>query len=360
MPFKSPFQLYKLDHDRVIHSLKTAIALLFGLLISYLFKLPLQGRWVIITILVVMCAQSRVGAILQKSYMRFLGTIIGASVASLTLWLVYPNVILTILILCISTAVFSYIADSPSTWSEAGPLGAVTLAIILISQNPNFYTVISRFLEINLGIVIALLVSRFIWPLHSHKKFRYILIDTLQRLKSLAQQLEEFLPTNSDKNEKTYEFFENKILNNITIQKKLFQEVMRESFGRSHLNQVFKNVLNAEREILRCITLMRNALMNFSDQNILIFNQHKEIQKIYQLIQDFFKENMDRLQGRENKQFTEEENFLNLKNLKQKVRSHFQLLEINQSDQFAIDLFIFSADRLLVQLYTLLRLIKKM
>lgn len=135
---------------------------------------------------------------------------------------------------------------------------------------------------------------------------------------------------------------------------------MRESFGRSHLNQVFKNVLNAEREILRCITLMRNALMNFSDQNILIFNQHKEIQKIYQLIQDFFKENMDRLQGRENKQFTEEENFLNLKNLKQKVRSHFQLLEINQSDQFAIDLFIFSADRLLVQLYTLLRLIKKM
>ncbi|WP_171910049.1 hypothetical protein, partial [Rickettsiella grylli] len=77
-------------------------------------------------------------------------------------------------------------------------------------------------------------------------------------------------------------------------------------------------------------------------------------------IQDFFKENIDRLQGRENKQFTEEENFLNLKDLKQKVRSHFQLLEINQSDQFAIDLFIFSADRLLVQLYTLLRLIKKM
>ena len=49
-------QLYKLDSDRIIHSLKTAIALLFGLLISYLFKLPLQGGWVVITILVVMCA----------------------------------------------------------------------------------------------------------------------------------------------------------------------------------------------------------------------------------------------------------------------------------------------------------------
>lgn len=352
-------QLYKLDSDRIIHSLKTAIALLFGLLISYLFKLPLQGGWVVITILVVMCAQSRVGAILQKSYMRFLGTVIGASVASLTLWLVYPNVIFTVLILCVVTAVFSYIAESPNTWSEAGPLGAVTLIIILISKDPNFHTVISRFLEINLGIIIALLVSRFIWPLHSHKKFHYVLIDTVQRLKSLAQQLEEFSSANEDKNEKVYEAFENKILGNITIQKKLFQEVMRESFGRSNLSQVFKNILNSEREILRCITLMRNALMNFSDQNMLVFNQHKEIQKIYQLIQDLFKENIHNLNDNENKQVAKEACFLDLKDFKQKIQLNFQLLEINHSDQFAIDLFIFSADRLLTQLRTLINLIKK-
>jgi uncharacterized membrane protein YgaE (UPF0421/DUF939 family) len=348
-------QFRKLDSDRLVHSLKTAIALLFGLLISYLFKLPLQGRWVVITILVVMCAQSRVGAILQKSYMRFLGTVIGASVASLTLWLVYPNVALTILILCVATAVFSYIADSPSTWSEAGPLGAVTLIIIVISQNPNFYTVISRFLEINLGIIIALLVSRFIWPLHSRTQLRYILIDTLQNLKDLAQQLEEFTPTNEAKNEKSSEFFENKILNNIGVQKKLFKEVMSESFGRSNLGIIFKNILEAEREILRCVTLMRNALMNFSEQNILLFNQHAEIQKIYQITQALFLRSIGILKRKNKEQEVEVENFPNWKEIKFQLKS----LEINQSDQFAIDLFIFSAERLLVQLHTLISLIKQ-
>lgn len=350
------YQLRTLDSDRVIHSLKTAIALLFGLLISYLFKLPLQGRWVVITILVVMCAQSRVGAILQKSYMRFIGTVIGASFASLTIWLVYPNIVFTILILCVATAVFSYIADSPSTWSEAGPLGAVTLIIIVISQNPNFYTVISRFLEINLGIIIALLVSRFIWPLHSRTQLRYILIDTLQNLKELAQQLEKFTLTNEDTSEKSSEIFENKVLNNIGVQKKLFKEVMSESFGRSNLGVSFKNILDAEREILRCITLMRNALMKFSDQTILIFNQHSEIQKIYLVIQILFLRSIDILRGKDKVREVEVvENLPDWKEIKFQLKS----LEIKQFDQFAIDLFIFSADRLLIQLHTLIILLKK-
>lgn len=350
-------QLHRLDNDRLVHSFKTAVALLFGLLISYLFKLPLQGRWVVITILVVMCAQSRVGAILQKSYMRFLGTVIGASVASLTLWLVYPNVALTIFILCIATAIFSYIADSPSTWSEAGPLGAVTLIIIVISPNPNLYTVMSRFLEINLGIIIALLVSRFIWPLHSRTQLRSILIANLHNLKDLVQKLEEFTFTNDENIPKPQDILENKILNNIGIQKKLFKEVMSESFGRSNLGETFKNILGIEREMLRCITLMRNALMNFSDQTILIFNQHAEIQKIYQMTQDLFQKNIESLEGKDTEQTIERlENF---STWKKEIKFQFKALEINQSDQFAIDLFIFSADRLLVQLRTLIILIKK-
>lgn len=350
-------QLSKLDNDRLVHSLKTAIALLFGLLISYVFKLPLQGRWVVITILVVMCAQSRVGAILQKSYMRFLGTVIGASVASLTLWLVYPNVALTIFILCVATAVFSYIADSPSTWSEAGPLGAVTLIIIVISPNPNFYTVMSRFLEINLGIIIALLVSRFIWPLHSHTQLRSILIDSLQNLKDLAKKLEEFPFTNDETIPKLQNNLENKILNNIGIQKKLFKEVMSESFGRSSLGENFKSILDIEREMLRCITLMRNALNNFSDPTIRIFNQHAEIQKVYQITQDLFQNIIENLKGNDPEHVVE--SLESYTNWKKEIKIQFKSLELNRSDQFAMDLFIFSADRLLVQLQRLTILIKK-
>jgi uncharacterized membrane protein YgaE (UPF0421/DUF939 family) len=276
----------------------------------------------------------------------------------LTLWLVYPNVALTILILCVATAVFSYIADSPSTWSEAGPLGAVTLIIIVISPDPNFYTVMSRFLEINLGIIIALLVSRFIWPLHSRTQLRYILVDTLQNLKALAQKLEEFtLKNGDDNNTKLQEIFENKILNNIGIQKKLIKEVMSESFGRFNLEKTFKKILEAEREILRCITLMRNALMDFSDQNILVFNQHAKIQKVYQVIQNLFQRSIDSLKSKnENQTIKGLEEF---PDWKKEIKLQLNSLEINQSDQFTIDLFMFSADRLLVQLHTLIILTNK-
>ena len=41
------------------------------------------------------------------------------------------------------------------------------------------------------------------------------------------------------------------------------------------------------------------------------------------------------------------------------VKFQLKSLEINPSEQFAIDLFMFSADRLIVQLHTLIILIKK-
>lgn len=351
------FQFFRLDNDRLVHSLKTAIALLFGLLFSYFFKLPLQGQWVLISILVVMCAQSRVGAILQKSYMRFLGTVIGAIVASLTLWLVYPNVVYTILILCLATVLFSYIADSSSTWSEVGPLGAVTLVVIVAAQNPSFNTVISRFLEINLGLVIALLVSRFIWPLHSRTQLRYSLIHTLDALKNLVKQLEEFTSVKADKTDKSDDIFEDKVLNYIGIQKKLFDEVMRETFGRSNLGQIFKNILHGEKEILRCINLMKNALLHFSDQKILQLNQQAQVQKMYQMDQDLFQIGIDRLKDKKNKQALKP--LEGWSDWKKEIQLALKPLAANESDQFAIDLFVFSANRLLTQLYTLILLIKK-
>ena len=132
---------------------------------------------------------------------------------------------------------------------------------------------------------------------------------------------------------------------------------MSESFGRSNLEETFKNILDVEREILRCITLMRNALMDFSDQNILIFNQHAKIQKVYQITQDLFQRSIDSLKSKDEDQTVEDlEEF---SGWKKEIKLQLKSLEINQSDQFAIDLFIFSADRLLVQLQTLIILIKK-
>ncbi|MES2141665.1 MAG: FUSC family protein [Pseudomonadota bacterium] len=352
MKFIQWFQSLKLDSNRLIHSLKTAIAFLIGIFIIRIFNFQ-QGQWILISILVVMCAQSRVGAIIQKSYMRFLGTVLGASIAALTLWLAYPNVIWTTLILCLTTALFSYIADSPGYLSEAGPLGAVTTVIILVGLNPSYTNVLGRFFEISLGIIIALLVSRFIWPLHSRTQLRYIVTTTLQDLKQLSEQLKIFTSAEA---EKTYQKYEDKVISRFANQTKLLDEVLRESFGRSKPVLVFKDILRGEREILRCINLMKNALKNFSETVRLTFNQQVHVQKIYEVSDQLFLSLIEQLNKKKIKSSVE-----TLADLDWKEEMHGELstLVTNTSDRLAIDLFIFAAGNLITQLRTMNFLIEK-
>ena len=350
--FKHP----KLDNNRIIHSLKTAIAFLLGVFIVRVFHFPLDGRWVLISILVVMCSQSRVGAIMQKSYMRFLGTVLGASIAALTLWLIYPSVVWTTLILCLTTALFSYIADSPGYLSEAGPLGAVTTVIILVGQNPSYASVLSRFFEISLGIAIALLVSRFIWPLHSRTQLRYNVTNTLRDLRKLLEQLTLFTATEAEEN---YELYEDKIISRFTGQAKLLDEVMRESFGRSTLAQRFKNILRTEREVLRCISLMKNALINFSEQARLSFNQQSQVQKTYAVSQQLFESLIEQLNDKTDKTNKNTVEFSDELGWEKEMHQELDPLVTSTSDKLALDLFIFAAGSLLTQLNSMNSLIKK-
>lgn len=342
------------NNNRLIHSLKTAIAFLLGMLVVRFFDFPLQGRWVLISILVVMCAQSRVGALMQKSYMRFLGTVLGAIIAALTLWLAYPNVVWVTLIMCLATALFSYIADSPGYLSEAGPLGAVTIVIILIGQHPSYASVLNRFFEISLGIVIALLVSRFIWPLHSRTQLRYIVINTLNDLKGLSKQLSAF-PSSED--EKNYEIVEEKVISRFVNQNKLYDEVMRESFGRSNLVSLFKDLLRKEREIFHCINLMKNALISFSEPVRSIFNQQIPVKKFYEVMQLSLQLLIKQLRDKEyQNDFILWGDFLEWKKELHHICSPYIS---NTSDKLAMDLFVFAAEASWLQLQAAQGLIKK-
>jgi uncharacterized membrane protein YccC len=345
-------QFSKLDNNRLIHSLKTAIAFLIGMFLVRVFDFPMQGQWVLISILVVMCAQSRVGAIIQKSYMRFLGTILGAVIAALTLCLAYPSVIWTTLILCLTTALFSYIAASPGYLSEAGPLGAVTAVIILIGLNPSYSSLLNRFFEISLGIAIALLVSRFIWPLHSRTQLRYIVTTTLQDLKKILEQLMLFTSTEV---EKDYEIYEDKVISRFTSQAQLLDEVMRESFGHSTLAQVFKEILRAEREILRCSSLIKNALMSFSEAVHVNFNEQAAVKQFYSLSYQLFQLLIELLNNKTSHCTIE----LDRIDWEKSLRCALNSVITSPADQLALDLFLFAAENLLDQLKIMNSLIKK-
>jgi uncharacterized membrane protein YccC len=242
-----------LHHDRFVHSFKTALAVLIGFVITKSTHLPVD-QWLIITILVVMCAQVNVGSMIQKSYMRFLGTLIGSVIALLTLALLGHSTLAVGFSIMLSTILFSYIATSQQSYNEAGTLGVVTVVIILINKDPTLLTAVGRFLEISAGIFIAAFISQFILPIHA----RYYLRNN--QAKTLLQLRSYYLTTLLSKHEpENYLSVDETVVKSLIAQRKLAIDAAREPLGKSYNIKLFDQSLWCEREILRSITFMYHA-----------------------------------------------------------------------------------------------------
>jgi hypothetical protein len=173
-----------IKYYRLLHGFKTAIACLIGLALEKYFKWPM-GQWVPITIIVVMSAQLHFGAALKKAYMRFLGTIAGLTTTVVTLLLFGNNMTVVFIVVFCSCLIFTYIAGSHGDINYAGTLGGVTVVLTLTGADANVNMAIMRGSYIVLGIVIAILVSRFVFPLHAREKLRYSVAATLRNLRQL-------------------------------------------------------------------------------------------------------------------------------------------------------------------------------
>src|SRR5690348_15020341 len=84
------YPVEKNNNERMIHSIKTGLACLFAYMLTQVVHFHVD-QWIIITVVVVMCGQMSIGSILQKSYMRFLGTLTGSMYAACILFLFPKN-----------------------------------------------------------------------------------------------------------------------------------------------------------------------------------------------------------------------------------------------------------------------------
>ena len=151
-------------------SVAAGIAYLVGLCLGKMLGIDQMYLWMVITVLVVMSTQPNLGGALDKALMRFLGTIIGALVAiALTFALPKDLLVLGMLpfvVLCV------YVAGASSRYSYAGTLSGITLIIILLNKNPSLQVAILRATEISIGIAIALIVNRFIYPIRAETRLK--------------------------------------------------------------------------------------------------------------------------------------------------------------------------------------------
>jgi uncharacterized membrane protein YgaE (UPF0421/DUF939 family) len=250
---------YSLDHYRLVHSFKTALGCLIGLaLVSYL-RWP-SGQWVPITIMVVMSAQTHFGGALKKAYMRFLGTFCGIVITLLVLLTFDNNYIAMFATVFIACAIFTYIASGGGDLSYAGTLGGVTVILTLTGLNANIEYALERGVYIVIGIIIALLVSRLVFPIHARDRLRDSVAKALRDLQKLyirtleSTRKELSIFTLDDR-------LDSVLLVNLDDQPSLIEEA---AAGSSYFSRYRKTnyieIVKIERKIYRLIYFMRRVL----------------------------------------------------------------------------------------------------
>jgi uncharacterized membrane protein YccC len=142
----------------LLHSVRTAVAAVVSLLAARLFRLP-QSYWAPITTLVI--TQSSLGAALDVSWQRFVGTVLGALLGGIVASYFPPHV----LVFGVCVFLLGLIcAVTHSKWS-AYRFGGITLAIVLLIPRTStaWQVAFRRFAEVSIGIAVALIFA-WAWP----------------------------------------------------------------------------------------------------------------------------------------------------------------------------------------------------
>jgi uncharacterized membrane protein YgaE (UPF0421/DUF939 family) len=150
-----------LTRQSLEHLARTTVAAMLSLHLANLFKLP-ESYWAPITALIVM--QSTLGDTLSVSGERFAGTAMGAAAGALLLRHFGPNPI----VFGAGVFMLGSICLLLHLGRAASALAGVTLALVVLvgRADSGFALAVNRFVEVSLGIVVALMLT-FLWPEHA-------------------------------------------------------------------------------------------------------------------------------------------------------------------------------------------------
>ena len=163
-------KLWKWEHENlpsIVHSIRTAVAATASLAVARLFGLP-EAYWAAIATLVVM--QSTLAATLLLSIERIAATAVGAVTGALLASYLGGN----LLVFAAAVFVLGLLCAAFHMEKSAYRYASVTLAIIVLipRSNPPWIVAVHRFVEVSVGILIALGVTA-LWPEHQLKSAKH-------------------------------------------------------------------------------------------------------------------------------------------------------------------------------------------
>lgn len=343
---------FELDTERTIHGFKTAFACLIGFVITTIAKININ-QWIVITVIVVMCAQPNVGGLIQKSIMRFFGTLGGSILSVFTLFFFGADPAAIAITIGIAAILFSYLATGKSKFNDAGTLGAATTAIILMGPLPTLLTAFERFIEISIGILIAAVVSQFIFPIHARYHLRLNQAKTIHQLREFY--LSTLIADQTEKEIENYQELDEEIVGSLLTQRKLATDAAREIFGRKFSLHYFKQILKCEKEILRCISFMHYAYEEAPNRKK-IFSHIYTLREFHDEVCDALAHIAQGLESKKSKKMTIR--LPSIKLLKDSVNNNAKHFSIEDSEY--PHAYLFCAEILIAQLKKLIVLMSEM
>ncbi len=165
------------EHFR--QAVKTAIAGAASMWLAELLHLR-EGYWAVISAVIVM--QSSIGAAINAAWSRMAGTAIGAFAGGLFAAVWGVNIPSFALAVTLTVLVCAYLG-----LLDSYRLAGATVAIVMLigRADVTWMVALHRFLEVSLGVVVALMVTVFIWPSRARKNLHYGIADSVALLHSL-------------------------------------------------------------------------------------------------------------------------------------------------------------------------------
>ena len=144
-----------LGREALIHSARTTVATVLSLLLARSLKLP-EFYWAPISTIVILLSTINP---LTLAWQRFAGTALGAAMAAVVASFFHPNWIVYAISIFVCGLLCSLLRVG-----GAYRFAAITLTIILLitHSSPPWIVAVHRFVEVSLGIAVALLVA-MVW-----------------------------------------------------------------------------------------------------------------------------------------------------------------------------------------------------
>jgi uncharacterized membrane protein YccC len=169
------------EHFR--QAVKTGIAGMASIALADFLRLH-EGYWAAISAVIVM--QSNIGAAIGAAWSRLAGTAIGAFAGALfvVVWGINAPSFGVAVTLAVLACAFLGLLDSYR-------LAGATVAIVMLSGSHDipWIVALNRFFEVSLGIIIALLVTVFIWPARARKNLLNGIVDAVSGINDLYRAI---------------------------------------------------------------------------------------------------------------------------------------------------------------------------